>query len=139
MWHDDILTAEEACEALMNDDDFGELESADYLDESFADSRIQTRGGRSRDRGTQTPAASHNLPLNKRLASTISDDEINSSKDPSWDSEFDEPLSEGRSTNYKGLLIQWTDWIKDRCTCKCQPNFLLLPIAFDRQISGWSS
>ena len=83
MWHDNILIAEKGCEALMNDDDFGELESADYLDESFADSRIQTRGGRSRDRGTQTPAASHNLPLNKRLASTISDDEINSSKDPS--------------------------------------------------------
>lgn len=83
MWHDDILTAEKGCEALMNDEDFGELESADYLDESFADSRIQTRGGRSRERGTQTPAALHNLPLNKQLASTISDDEINSSKDPS--------------------------------------------------------
>ena len=31
-------TAEEACEAIMNDDNFGELESADSLDESFTDS-----------------------------------------------------------------------------------------------------
>ena len=31
-------TAEEACEALMNDDNFGELESVDSLDESFIDS-----------------------------------------------------------------------------------------------------
>ena len=31
-------TAEEACEALMNDGNFGELESADSLDESFTDS-----------------------------------------------------------------------------------------------------
>ena len=31
-------TAEEVCEALMNDDNFGELESVDSLDESFIDS-----------------------------------------------------------------------------------------------------
>ena len=59
-------TAEEACEAIMNDDEM--------------------RAG--------TCGASHNLPLNKRLASTISDDEISSPKDPSSDSEVDEPLSD---------------------------------------------
>ena len=128
-------TTEEACEAIMNDDDFDELESADSLDESFTysssscsevdsnsdnnycgctiavqtptpspargrpqtrgrfNSRVGTRGGRSRGRGTQTHAASHNLPPIKQLASTISDDEVNSSKDPSSDSEVDGPLS----------------------------------------------
>ena len=129
-------TAEEAYEALMNDDDFGELESADSLDESFTDStsscsevdsnpdndyfgrtiaveiptpspargrprtrggfnsRVRTRGGRSRGRGIRTRGASHNLPPNKRLASAISDNEINSPEDPSSDSEVDEPLSD---------------------------------------------
>ena len=32
-------TAEEACEAIMNDDSFGKLESANSLDESFTDSK----------------------------------------------------------------------------------------------------
>ena len=31
-------TAEDACEAITNDDNFGELESADSLDENFTDS-----------------------------------------------------------------------------------------------------
>ena len=57
-------------------------------------SRVGTRGGRSRARGTQTHAASHNLPPTKQLASTISDDEVNSPKDPSSDSEVDGPLSD---------------------------------------------
>ena len=129
-------TAEEYCEAIMNDDNFGELESADSLDESFTDStsscskvnsnpdndycvrniavetptpspsrgrprtrdgfnsRVQTRGGKSRGKGTRTRGASHNLPPNKRLASTVSDNEINSPKDPSSDSKVDEPLSD---------------------------------------------
>ena len=55
-------------------------------------SRVRTRGGRSRGRGTQTRGTSHNLPPNKRLASTISNDEINLPKDPSLDSEINEPL-----------------------------------------------
>ena len=45
-------------------------------------------------KGTQTRGASHNLLPNKRLASTISDDEVNSPKDSSSDSEIDEPLSD---------------------------------------------
>ena len=31
-------TAEEACELLMNDESFGEIDSADSLDDSFSDS-----------------------------------------------------------------------------------------------------
>ena len=125
-------TAEKACEAIMNDDGFGKLESTDSLDESFIDStsscsevdskpdndyyvrniavetptpspargRPQTRGGfnskvRTRGgRGTWTRGALHNLPPNKRLASTISNYEINSPKDPSSDFEVHKPLSD---------------------------------------------
>ena len=31
-------TAEEACELLMNDENFGEIDSGDSLDDSFSDS-----------------------------------------------------------------------------------------------------
>ena len=55
--------------------------------------RVETRGGRSGGGGTRTHGASHNLPPNKRLPSTISDDEINSPKDPGSGSEVEEPLS----------------------------------------------
>ena len=52
-------------------------------------SRVGTRGGTS----AGTRRASHNLPPNKWLSCTISDDETISPKDPSSDSEVDEPLS----------------------------------------------
>lgn len=139
-------TAEEAAEAIMNEDDFGEMESADSLDESFSESstscsevdsnpdndycgrtitvdfpstrgrartrsgfnsRIRTRGGRTRIRGIRTRGGSNNMPPNKRLASAISDDDINSPGAQSSNSEEDEPGSD--------------DWRKD------QPNIKDFP------------
>lgn len=129
----------------MNDDEFGEMKSADSLDESFSDSSIscsevdsnpvndycvrtinvetplptrgrpRTRGGGSmsrartragrRGRGIRT-RGSNKMPPNKRLSSTISDDESNSSGDegssPDEDG-TDSELWKNNQPNIKGF------------------------------------
>ena len=176
-------TAEEVCEAIMNDDDFGELESADSLDESFTDftsscsdvdsnpdnnycgqtiaietrtpspawgrpqkragfnSRVRTREGRSRGRGTPTRGASSNLSPNKKLASAVSDDEINSPKDPSSDPKVDEPLSgiwKDNPPTMKDFSFNKQIGLKIDVPENASPIFFF-KVAFDWQISGCSS